>query len=48
LLVAARRAGLTVQTLDVRNSGDTAGMADRVVGYGAWMFLGDEPCERAA
>ena len=38
LLVAARRHGLTVTTLDVRNSGDTAGDRDAVVGYGAWMF----------
>jgi hypothetical protein len=25
-------------TLDLRNSGDTAGSKDQVVGYGAWMF----------
>jgi AmmeMemoRadiSam system protein B len=24
--------------LDLRNSGDTAGPEDRVVGYGAWAF----------
>jgi hypothetical protein len=27
-----------VTTLDLRNSGDTAGDKSRVVGYGAWMF----------
>jgi hypothetical protein len=39
LLVAARRHGLTVRTLDVRNSGDTAGPRDRVVGYGSYAFV---------
>ncbi len=38
LLVAARRKGLRARTLDVRNSGDTAGPRDAVVGYGAWAF----------
>src|SRR5574337_1657674 len=38
LLVAAKRHGLSARTLDVRNSGDTAGTRDRVVGYGAWAF----------
>lgn len=38
LLVAARRRGLRSQTLDLRNSGDTAGPADSVVGYGAYLF----------
>lgn len=38
LLVAARRHGLDVTTLDLRNSGDTAGDRDFVVGYGAWIF----------
>jgi hypothetical protein len=27
-----------VTTLDLRNSGDTGGDRDFVVGYGAWMF----------
>jgi hypothetical protein len=31
------RRGLTVEELDVRNSGDTAGNRDRVVGYGAFV-----------
>jgi len=38
LLVAAKRHGLDVTTLDLRNSGDTAGDCDSVVGYGAWIF----------
>lgn len=38
LLLAARRRGLAVKTLDVRNSGDTAGPRDSVVGYGAWAL----------
>jgi AmmeMemoRadiSam system protein B len=38
LLLSARRHGLRAQTLDLRNSGDTAGPRDRVVGYGAYAF----------
>jgi AmmeMemoRadiSam system protein B len=38
LLLAAKRHGMQVTTLDLRNSGDTAGARDFVVGYGAWMF----------
>jgi AmmeMemoRadiSam system protein B len=38
LLLAARRRGLRASTLDLRNSGDTAGPRDRVVGYGAYVF----------
>ena len=37
LRVAAQR-GLRVSTLDLRNSGDTAGSKDRVVGYGAYAL----------
>ncbi|MGE5504260.1 MAG: AmmeMemoRadiSam system protein B [Actinomycetota bacterium] len=39
LLVAARRRGMSIMTLDVRNSGDTAGPRDHVVGYGAWALF---------
>ena len=39
LLLAARRRGLRVTTLDLRNSGDTAGDRSTVVGYGAWMLV---------
>ena len=38
LLLAARKSGLVAQTLDLRNSGDTAGQRDQVVGYGAFVF----------
>lgn len=37
LLVAAERKGLQVKTVDLRNSGDTAGPRDEVVGYGAYV-----------
>jgi AmmeMemoRadiSam system protein B len=39
LLVAARERDLTVELLDLRNSGDTAGPRDRVVGYAAFALL---------
>ncbi len=38
LLLAARAHGLQPELLDLRNSGDTAGTRDRVVGYGAYIF----------
>jgi MEMO1 family protein len=38
LLQAARRRGLRARTVDLRNSGDTAGPRDQVVGYGAFVF----------
>lgn len=38
LLCYARRHGLKARTLDLRNSGDTAGPRDRVVGYGAYVL----------
>ncbi len=38
LLLAARRHHLKVRTLDLRNSGDTAGPRNQVVGYGAYAF----------
>ncbi len=36
--LAARQRHLTPQLLDLRNSGDTAGDKNRVVGYGAFAF----------
>jgi AmmeMemoRadiSam system protein B len=39
LLIAAKRRGMKVTTLDLRNSADTAGNGMFVVGYGAWMFV---------
>ena len=38
LLAVARRRGMQARTLDLRNSGDTAGSRDQVVGYGAYVF----------
>jgi hypothetical protein len=38
LLYSAKRHHLQATTLDLRNSGDTAGPKDRVVGYGAYHF----------
>jgi AmmeMemoRadiSam system protein B len=38
LLRAAARHGLTATTIDLRNSGDTAGSREEVVGYGAYAF----------
>jgi len=38
LLHLAHKLGLSVTTIDVRNSGDTAGSKDEVVGYGAYMI----------
>ncbi len=38
LLLYARLHGLRVTTIDLRNSGDTAGPRDRVVGYGAFVL----------
>ena len=38
LLLLAQRKGLQGHILDLRNSGDTAGTKDRVVGYGAYSF----------
>jgi len=39
LLRAAKEHGLPCYTVDLRNSGDTSGRRDRVVGYGAFVFL---------
>lgn len=45
LLTLARRHGLQCTAIDLRNSGDTAGPKDRVVGYGAYVFeeIGGSP-----
>ena len=37
LLTLARQKNLTVEVVDLRNSGDTAGSKDQVVGYGAYV-----------
>ena len=38
LLKLAREKSLTIKTIDLRNSGDTAGDKSRVVGYGAYVI----------
>jgi AmmeMemoRadiSam system protein B len=38
LLIEAKRRGIKALRLDLRNSGDTAGPRNRVVGYGSWAF----------
>jgi AmmeMemoRadiSam system protein B len=38
LLLRARELGLRVERVDLRNSGDTAGPRDQVVGYGSFLF----------
>jgi hypothetical protein len=43
LLVSARRRRLTARLVDLRNSGDTAGGRDQVVGYGAFHFFAPGP-----
>ncbi|MFQ5577638.1 MAG: AmmeMemoRadiSam system protein B [Anaerolineae bacterium] len=43
LLLLARKLKLKAKTVDLRNSGDTAGPRDRVVGYGAWVFVQSTP-----
>ena len=51
LLVAATRRGMSIARLDLRNSGDTAGPRDRVVGYGSWGLFepaGRQPAEDLA
>jgi hypothetical protein len=42
LIMAAKRHRLTPALLDLRNSGDTAGTRDQVVGYAAIAFTGGE------
>ncbi len=42
LLLVARRRKLRPKLLDLRNSGDTAGGKDRVVGYGSFAFYEEQ------
>lgn len=41
LLIRARDVGLRAERVDLRNSGDTAGPRNQVVGYGSFLFLGE-------
>ena len=45
LLTLARENNLKARTLDLRNSGDTSGDRERVVGYGAFIFEALEKVE---
>jgi len=38
LMLAAKHQGLKIERLDLRNSGDTAGGRDQVVGYGSYVL----------
>ncbi|MCW9025008.1 MAG: AmmeMemoRadiSam system protein B [Gammaproteobacteria bacterium] len=38
LLLLAKQKNMQIETVDLRNSGDTAGPRDQVVGYGAYLF----------
>jgi AmmeMemoRadiSam system protein B len=48
LLRVARLRGLQAETLDLRNSGDTAGTRRQVVGYGAFAFREASRDDKAA
>jgi len=43
MLIAAKRKGLSPKLLDCRNSGDTAGGKDRVVGYASFALASESP-----
>jgi AmmeMemoRadiSam system protein B len=45
MMLAARRHGLTPHLLDMRNSGDTAGDRNRVVGYASFALVENNPKE---
>ena len=47
LLLGAIQSGLQGRTLDLRNSGDTAGPRDQVVGYGAFAFTATNGIEKS-
>lgn len=42
ILLYARRHGLAASMIDLRNSGDTAGPRDQVVGYGTYVINADQ------
>ena len=47
LLIEAKHRGLSIERLDLRNSGDTEGDRDRVVGYGAWAIRAEYSLPKA-
>ena len=42
LPAVAKRRGMGIARLHLRNSGDTAGLHQRVVGYGSWALFEPE------
>jgi AmmeMemoRadiSam system protein B/AmmeMemoRadiSam system protein A len=48
LMLAALRRRLAVELIDLRNSGDTAGGRDRVVGYGSFVIGGSDASAASA
>ena len=42
MLIAARNHGLSIERIDLRNSGDTFGSKDKVVGYGSWAVCDND------
>lgn len=48
LLQIAKQRKMRIERLDLRNSGDTAGQRDRVVGYGAWALREAPPISVAS
>jgi AmmeMemoRadiSam system protein B len=48
LLLAAQRRRMRIETIELKNSGDTSGDRSRVVGYGSWALYEVESCKRAA
>lgn len=46
LLNVAKAHDMTVETLELKNSGDTSGGKDKVVGYGAWAFYEPQTSKR--
>lgn len=48
LIIAAQQHHLTPHLLDLRNSGDTAGSKEQVVGYAAFAFTPDEKSPKEA
>jgi AmmeMemoRadiSam system protein B/AmmeMemoRadiSam system protein A len=48
LMLSALRRKLAVEVIDLRNSGDTAGDRDRVVGYGSFAIVAPQALDRKA
>ncbi len=42
MLLAAKRKGLSIKRIELKNSGDTISKKDKVVGYGSWAIFSKE------